>query len=890
MRLATLPRHLALGLLCLAPASAAFAQGDRDTRYGHYRVVEGSADVLRDGETREEAEENMPLVTGDRLWTGATSRVEVVLPDGTLVRVGGNTEVTFDELARSGDGTAGGTLLYLDSGEVHVVTDETAGVAEYPRLDTPAATVYLEGAGSYRIEAAGGTTGVVVRRGFAELVTRRGTTRVGDGQEAWVDGSERPAVQVAGAQSALERWGSVLEGEYRRAAVDRDVDRSLGYSASRMNGHGNWVQVDSRRAWRPRVAADWSPYRHGRWQYTPSGLTWVSYEPWGWVPYHYGSWDHVPNWGWVWYPGRAYAPAWVYWYWGPSQVGWCPIGYYYRLYGSRGYGYGHDWHGGFRFGVHGWAGGRADRWNRWNFVDCRYLNDRRLSHHTRWAHQLGVADLPRGVIATDTRGMRPAIATRPNYGMRTLLDHPSRAGGRDLPDISGFVAGDPGVSSDDVRHALPVDDRVSYGDDGRGYRPMDEGGAARAGRTRAAYPDASGGSPDTSVSSHGRGGSPRGNAAGDDGSSRSTDGGGVRVRPELPDATSSDDNGVRPRTAPPARTSPGSRGDVGDDSGAATGRGARVRPELPPASGDGGGPSARTAPPTRSSPPDDGDGNDRGVSSRQRPPVSSDDAPSQPRVRTGSDDRGRPANDDSATSSSPDDAWRSSGGTGQRSAPRAYTPPQGRGNTDVGVRSQPAGGVTSRGGVTRQAPAGDDGWRQAPARGNDGGAAAGSRAVPPVRRVVDGVRGSSPNGRYSPPSGGPSGSSSDDQYTPPPRSTTSRGGYTAPPATGSYGAPPRSSGGGYAAPRSSGSSSGGPAPSYSPPAQAPRQPAAAPAPRAQDPGNSSASSGGNGRRGRSDSGSSSGSSNGGGGRGGRSSRSRSSSSSSDGGGGQGAGG
>src|SRR5688572_20574263 len=402
-----------LALACALPTAA------ETQRYGYYRVVDGSANLVQDGSTVA-LQENHPLVTGDRLWTGGGSRVEVELPDGTLVRLGGQAEVSFDELGGSGDTGATSTLLFLQEGELQVVTDATFGVEAYPRIDTPSASVYLEGAGSYRIETRGDETRVAVRSGSAEVRTREDVGRLGPDQEAWVGRGDRVAVQRAAGWSELERWGASLDEQVRRADLDGSIDSRLRYGASRLGSYGSWVDVDSRRAWRPRVGADWSPYRHGRWVYTPSGLTWASYEPWGWVPYHYGSWDYAPRWGWVWYPGAVYAPAWVYWYWGPSYVGWAPVGYYYRHYGPRYYGhYGWDYGHRFRFGVHGWAGGRFNHWDRWNFVDCRRIGDHRLAHHTRSAAQLGgqLGELPRGIIATDTRGLRTAIATRPSAAM-----------------------------------------------------------------------------------------------------------------------------------------------------------------------------------------------------------------------------------------------------------------------------------------------------------------------------------------------------------------------------------------------------------------------------------------------------------------------------------------
>src|SRR5688572_19201251 len=194
MRFPLLPRIATttalLALACALPAAA------QTQRYGYYRVVDGSANLVQDGSTVA-LQENHPLVTGDRLWTGGGSRVEVALPDGTLVRLGGQAEVSFDELAGSGDTGATSTLLFHQEGELQVVTESTFGVEAYPRVDTPNASVYLEGAGSYRIDTRGDETRVAVRSGSAEVRTREDVGRLGPDQEAWVGRGDHVAVQAA---------------------------------------------------------------------------------------------------------------------------------------------------------------------------------------------------------------------------------------------------------------------------------------------------------------------------------------------------------------------------------------------------------------------------------------------------------------------------------------------------------------------------------------------------------------------------------------------------------------------------------------------------------------------------------------------------------------------
>lgn len=736
----TLP-FAALFLFALAAMPASAASGQE--RYGYYRIVEGTAVLVGQGE-QDSAQENQPLLSGDRLRTARSSRVEVELADGTLVRVDADSEVAFDDLAWSSDSNADQNQITLSRGEVQV---QARGGAE-TRVDTDNASLYLRDTGSYRIETRDYTTLLIVREGSAEVRTRNGATVVRADEEAWIEDNRSPEVQAAGTGDRLERWAAELDDQYRRSRWDDDyVDSSLGYASTRMADYGSWVTLSGRRAWRPRVAADWSPYRQGRWCHTPSGLTWVSYEPWGWVPYHYGTWDYTPGWGWAWYPGRVYAPAWVYWYWGPSYVGWCPFGYYSNYYGPRWYGrynVGFDYTWGFGRRVHGWGGGSYRHFDRWNFVNCNDVYDRRLAYRTRTAQQLGAADLPRGIIATDTRGLKPAIATRPSQGMLALangagpgaggagrtdryaLEKPIRP--EQLPDLSRFVARDPNLSAENGRWALPVDrdggngGRAAVGVGGArpGEKPatmtIDGNGVETDGRGRVvARPGARGGEgvggADASAARNGR---PSGNADQD----WRSGGAGVGGR---------DAGGNKPAVT--ARPSAERSGDgKPDDAGGSAGnwRQRPAQPEGNTGSGARGGratESGVTAKPARPS----NSGNDdawRGGSS-----------PSQGTTRTPRATV-RPPRDEAAGGSpgGNDEGWRNSGASPQGtsraprasvSAPRNESPDETRGN--------------------------DDSWRNS-------GRESTSAGRPPVRRIVEGVRSNraEPNGDSARPDDKPS--------------------------------------------------------------------------------------------------------------------------------------
>jgi len=94
--------------------------------------------------------------------------------------------------------------------------------------------------------------------------------------------------------------------------------------------YGNWVQTTDGWGWQPMVAAvdsGWMPYRdRGCWALTDDGWYWASDYSWGWGPFHYGRWSQDGGFGWVWFPGHVWAPAWVAWRnTTDGFAGWAPL-------------------------------------------------------------------------------------------------------------------------------------------------------------------------------------------------------------------------------------------------------------------------------------------------------------------------------------------------------------------------------------------------------------------------------------------------------------------------------------------------------------------------------------------------------------------------------------
>lgn len=504
------PLLLVSGLLLALTAPAAAVSGS----YGYLRVVEGTPTLTpADGE-RAGAEINQPVLAGDHLWVPDHGHVEIVLADHNLLRVDGGSELVLERQAGETDRDDQATVIRLLEGNVQLAVAQDSLGDQLPRIDTPNSTLYVQNYGIFRVTAErDGFSQLVVRRGTAQVVTDHGQQTVRAGEEAVIDdgGNDREAgidVREAGPADSLERWARRLDDEAAAAErlADNGVDETLQYQSASLASYGSWIDVEGTRYWRPRVEAGWRPYWHGRWAYTPAGLTWIPQEPWGWVPSHYGSWNYLESYGWVWQPGYVWSPAWVYWYWGPSYVGWCPTSFYTSFYGSHtGVSFG------FRSGVYGWASGDWDvfDWDfgdPWSFVDSAYFRDGYRAGYRRgyWDghrdvrryavpidHLRGHA-LERGVITTDTRPLRPntwhdhgavlnALNVRPNGpNGRDRNAHEVGGAGREIPDVTPFIARKPQLPADVLRRVAV--DRPGPELDGTPLKPGTLGRPSREAR------------------------------------------------------------------------------------------------------------------------------------------------------------------------------------------------------------------------------------------------------------------------------------------------------------------------------------------------------------------------------------------------------------------------
>ncbi|HEY0141541.1 MAG TPA: FecR family protein [Thermoanaerobaculia bacterium] len=511
-------------LLTLLVTLAAIPMQAVERHQSFFSYDDGGTVVRQGDDGREiEARVNLPVYPGDAVVTSRRGRAELHLSDGNTIGIDRATAVKLHSILDSYEGNADQTVAELSYGKVAIYRTELG--RDYVRLDTKHASYVAAHEAVYSVESDGeGRDRVNVFDGAVEIRTPNRTTRLRAGETATVDdrGVYDLVNDALDAADDFERWFLRRAERFDRSNDRYIADRRLSYWADDLDTHGRWVSVGGMGyAWRPYVAAGWRPYFHGYWSHRYGGLTWVSYDPWGWVPYHYGRWAFDPGFGWVWFPGRGYSPAWVYWMYGDSYVGWAPAGYWdcYRPYYNWAYNPYRNTHH-FGFGFHGNVRVSELDMRPWVFMDSNTIATLRADRAAL------TADAVKNRLSRGERGGIAAISGSPARFTREEVRDPAAAirrrgldgqhlgresgqgatQGGALTDMTGFFRRDPDVST-------PVRDRITRGRSGGGstttpvaggipsrapgtgsVAPIGGGSLAPIGRGNVAPVDGSGGS------------------------------------------------------------------------------------------------------------------------------------------------------------------------------------------------------------------------------------------------------------------------------------------------------------------------------------------------------------------------------------------------------------
>lgn len=282
---------------------------------------------------------NTPLDEGDAIWCPDGAKAEIQIPDGSIVRLDGNSRLNL--LANEEKFIH----LNLASGRLYLKTSPFSRENSL-QIDADDTTVLPFARTRLRLDMLpNGQEDVSIFKGSAYVEGNGSRTRVRAGEHIALEEGHSELLML-NAPDSWESWNMGRDRVQSNAAkAESNLPDELRSYSGELESNGRWVRVpEYGMVWRPVVilSDDWAPYRSGRWIWRGDDYVWISSESWGWAPYHYGRWTVISNLGWCWIPpvrGDVYwGPGYVGWFRTDTHVGWAPLapGEIYYGYGYHG--------------------------------------------------------------------------------------------------------------------------------------------------------------------------------------------------------------------------------------------------------------------------------------------------------------------------------------------------------------------------------------------------------------------------------------------------------------------------------------------------------------------------------------------------------------------------
>jgi hypothetical protein len=272
------------------------------------------------------AERNTPLPESARIRTGPGSRVEIELDEGSVLRLGPESQCELSDYARLSTGQRV-TLLTFDRGVAYVSAGPEG--RDSFTLAVPGAQLAFTRSARVRVQVEPQWIHLAILRGGARFSSPAADMDLREGQTTRVEPSN---------PDRFFFYKEILPLDSDQWNDDRDAALSSPTSAAHvverygladLDKAGEWILSQEQGAmWRPKVDESWRPYREGRWRWQDGlGYTWIASERWGWLPYHYGRWSLMEKLGWVWVPSKngVFKPGDVYWLRGRDYAAWGPL-------------------------------------------------------------------------------------------------------------------------------------------------------------------------------------------------------------------------------------------------------------------------------------------------------------------------------------------------------------------------------------------------------------------------------------------------------------------------------------------------------------------------------------------------------------------------------------
>jgi hypothetical protein len=274
-----------------------------------------------------------PFGREDALYSDQNGKAELIMPNSTWIRIGGNTQLQL-------------IALKTDVTEVDVASGLARFYNKSSNVLVKATTPF-----GYVVAQPGSTFDLYVGDQSVEVIALKNTvTFIHAGDDAKyevVPGSPSiiaDASRVGAGESNVDAdWDDWNEGRdtlwAKRVSVKgasvKYLPPELQDQAYDFEENGRWESVyyqgQRRQLWRPtQVSAGWAPFTEGRWTDYYGDNTWVPAEPFGYATHHYGNWVYVNN-GWYWGPPAAvgfgvnWYPGRVAWIGSQADAGWVPL-------------------------------------------------------------------------------------------------------------------------------------------------------------------------------------------------------------------------------------------------------------------------------------------------------------------------------------------------------------------------------------------------------------------------------------------------------------------------------------------------------------------------------------------------------------------------------------
>ena len=282
-----------------------------------------------------------PFGAEDTLFSGSRGMAELIVPNGTWIRIGNSTQIQFialdTDLAEMD--VASGMARFYNKGSDTVI--KVTSPFGYVLADPGTVFDFYVGENSVEVVAVKGRVSFVHAATDAKYDVAAGSPSILADQQ-----------QVSSGEGTVDpdwdRWNTARENFW--AAKARVRGRSVEYlppslrdEAYALEENGRWERVPYEGTSALVLAAydvvvGWSPFTVGRWTDWYGDQTWIPAEPFGYVTHHYGNWVYVRNyWYWAppvvsvrvglpllnigffWYPGRV---SWIH---SGVYVGWVPL-------------------------------------------------------------------------------------------------------------------------------------------------------------------------------------------------------------------------------------------------------------------------------------------------------------------------------------------------------------------------------------------------------------------------------------------------------------------------------------------------------------------------------------------------------------------------------------